>query len=190
MFDSPNFLALILVNLLGVVGIAIALLYSKSATLPVAKVDRDLESISGIDGGDRSAEILALKQECLNLREQLEQQSDRLVDAHREATFQELQSLLTQYKSVRQMVETKPDLPAKNLLALFTPLDNLLQSWQYEPIGETWQQVAYDPQLHQSDRPDISDGEMVYVRFIGYKSDTGEILVPAKVSRTLPKQIA
>ncbi len=190
MFDSPNFLALILVNLLGVVGIAIALLYTKSPTPLTAQADRDRESISGIDSGDRIAEILALKQECLNLREQLEQQSDRLIDEYREATFQELQSLLTQYKSVQQMVETKPDLPAKNLIALFTPLDNLLQSWQYEPIGETWQQVAYDPQLHQSDRPDISEGEMVYVRFVGYKSHAGDILVPAKVSRTLPKAIA
>jgi hypothetical protein len=184
MFDSPNFLALILVNMLGVVGILIALRYTKSpplTTSQTSQVDRDLES------SDRTAEILALKQECLNLREQLEQQGDRLVHEYREATFQELQSLLTQYKSVQQMVKAKPDLPAKNLIALFTPLDNLLQRWKYEPIGETWQQVAYNPQLHQGDSPDISDGEMVYVRFIGYKSHAGDILVPAKVSRTLPK---
>jgi molecular chaperone GrpE (heat shock protein) len=189
MFDSPNFLALILVNLLVVIGIAIALRYSKSPNLPASQVEPNQDSGNHGNHGDRATEILALKQECLNLREQIEQQSDRLVDAHREKTFQELQSLLTQYKSVRQMVETKPDLPAKNLIALFTPLDNLLQSWQYETIGETWQQVAYDPQLHQSDRPDIADGEMVYVRFVGYKSHAGDILVPAKVSRTLPKAI-
>jgi hypothetical protein len=187
MFDSPNFLALILVNLLGVVGIAIALRYTKSLTSSTTQADRNL------DRGDRTAEIaeiFALKQECLNLREQLEQQSDRSIDEYREATFQELQSLLTQYKSVRQMVKSKPDLPAKNLIALFTPLDNLLQSWKYEPIGETWQQVAYNPQLHQSDRPDISEGEMVYVRFVGYKSHAGDILVPAKVSRTLPQAVS
>jgi hypothetical protein len=190
MFDSPNFLALILVNLLGIVGIAIAFRYSKSLTLLLAPTDRDLATKDVVDSGDRAAEILALKQECLSLREQLEQQGDRLVDEFREATFQELKSLLTQYKSVQQMVETKPNLPAKNLIALFTPLDNLLQSWEYEPIGETWQQVAYDPQLHQSDLPDISEGEKVYVRFVGYKSHAGDILVPAKVSRTLPKHIA
>ncbi len=183
MFDSPNFLALILVNLLGVVGILIALRYNKSPISTTSQLDRNFES------SDRTAEILALKQECLSLREQLGQQSDRLIDEYREATFEELKSLLTQYKSVRQMVQNKPDLPAKNLIALFTPLDNLLQSWEYEPIGETWQQVAYNPQLHQSDSSDISDGEMVYVRFVGYKSHAGDILVPAKVSRTLPKAI-
>jgi molecular chaperone GrpE (heat shock protein) len=184
MFDSPNFLALILVNMLGVVGILIALRYTKSPRSLISQVDRDLES------SDRTAEILALKQECLNLREQLEQQGDRLVDEYREATFQELQSLLTQYKSVQQMVKVKPDLPAKNLIALFTPLDNLLQRWQYEPIGEPWQQVAYNPQFHQGDSPDISEGEIVYVRFVGYKSHAGDILVPAKVSRTIPKVIS
>jgi molecular chaperone GrpE (heat shock protein) len=173
MFDNPNFLELILVNLLVVAGILIALRYSK----PVAPIAATV---------DRTAEIASLKQECLNLREQLQQQSNRLASEHQEATFQELQSLLTQYHSVRQMVQANPELSAKNLIAIFTPLDNLLQKWQYKTIGVAWQQVPFDPQLHQSDRPDIVEGEMVYVRFVGYQANGDRILVPAKVSRTLP----
>ena len=99
------------------------------------------------------------------------------------------------------MAQAKPDLPAKNLTSLFTPLESLLKSWGYEPIGKPWEQVPYNPQLHQADTDDIEEGELVYVRFIGYcdrksndrntaqiTDDTQQtqILCPAKVSRTLP----
>ncbi|NEQ27289.1 MAG: XRE family transcriptional regulator, partial [Microcoleus sp. SIO2G3] len=82
-------------------------------------------------------------------------------------------------------ITVKPDLPAKNIVSLFTPLDNLIETWGYERIGQAWEQVSYNPQLHQADASDIEVGELVYIRFIGYKE--GErILCPAKVSRTLP----
>jgi hypothetical protein len=79
-------------------------------------------------------------------------------------------------------------LPAKNLVALFTPLENLLKSWGYEPIGTPWEQAPYNPQLHQPDVSDITEGELVYIRFVGYR-DADRILSPAKVSRTLPPGI-
>jgi hypothetical protein len=96
-----------------------------------------------------------------------------------------LQTLLTNYPAARKMAEAKPDMPAKNLSALFTPLENLLSSWDFETIGSAWEQTAYNPQLHQPDVEDITEGELVYIRFVGYRE--GErILAPAKVSRTLP----
>jgi hypothetical protein len=86
------------------------------------------------------------------------------------------------------MAQSKADLPAKNWVALFTPLENLLKSWEYEPIGTPWQQVPYNPQWHQPDTDDMEQGEWVYIRFVGYRH--GErILCPAKVSRTLPPGI-
>jgi molecular chaperone GrpE (heat shock protein) len=175
MFDNPNFLALVLVNLR-----YSALDLKSSQESPQGDRPNYAQQ-------DRSQEITALKQECLNLREQLQQQNDRLLAEHRETTFGALQSLLTQYRSARQMAEAKPDLPAKNLVALFTPLDNLMQDWEYALIGEAWQQIPFDPQLHQADRDDIAPGEMVYVRFVGYKTQGDRILIPAKVSRSLPK---
>ncbi|WP_242022372.1 helix-turn-helix domain-containing protein [Microcoleus sp. FACHB-831] len=130
-------------------------------------------------------EIESLRLECLRLRDELEQQKTQLTAEVINSTFQTLQTLLTNYPSIREMVQVKPELPAKNLLSLFTPLDNLISSWGYETIGEAWKQVEYNPQLHQPDAGDIAPGELVYVRFIGYKE--GErILIPAKVSRTLP----
>ncbi len=130
-------------------------------------------------------EIEELRQECLRLREQLEQQYRKITVDLQSNTFSQLQTLLTNYPSVRQMVKAKPDLPAKNLISLFIPLDNMLKNWGYEPIGSPWEQVPYNPQLHQGDTDDLTEGELVYVRFVGYR-DNSRILSPAKVSRTLP----
>jgi hypothetical protein len=100
--------------------------------------------------------------------------------------FMQLQTLLVNYPTVTKAALAKPEMPAKNIVPLFTPLGNLVQQWGYVPIGEPWENVAFDPQLHQPDGLDIAVGEMVYVRFIGYR-DGADILVPAKVSRTLPQ---
>lgn len=133
----------------------------------------------------RLLEIEALRTECLRLREELQQQSVELRTELQHSIFQQLQTLLTNYPTVRQLVQVKPDLPAKNLTSLFTSLDNLIESWGYKPIGQAWEQVHYNPQLHQPDAGDIEPGELVYVRFVGYQ-DGEHILCPAKVSRTLP----
>lgn len=139
----------------------------------------------GVESGDGEA----LRQECQRLKQELADQSETLTDELQTQVFQQLQSLLTNYPSVRRMSQAKPDLPAKNLVSLFTPLDNLTRSWGYEPIGTAWEQVPYDPQLHQPDATDIALGEPVYVRFVGYRQGD-RILCPAKVSRTLPGGMA
>ncbi|MGF1487138.1 MAG: hypothetical protein ACFBSE_08495 [Prochloraceae cyanobacterium] len=123
--------------------------------------------------------------EIKELREKLSTQSQELNIDFRRETFDRLQNLLTNYPTVRKMAEVKPNLPAKNLTALFTSLDSLLANWNYEPIGQPWQEVEYNPQLHQPDSEEIKAGDRVYIRFIGYRH--GEtILYPAKVSLTLP----
>lgn len=136
----------------------------------------------------KATEIEQLQQQCLRLREELQQQASLVQTDERNSAFEQLQTLLTNYPTARRMTESKPDLPAKNLVALFTPLENLLKSWGYEPIGTPWKQVPYNPQLHQPDTSDITEGELVYIRFVGYR-DGDRILSPAKVSRTLPPGI-
>ncbi|MEH2074009.1 MAG: molecular chaperone GrpE [Nostoc sp.] len=131
------------------------------------------------------AEKAALHQEGLRLHEELHQQRVELSEEFRASTFEQLQTLLTNYPSIHQMVNIKPDLSAKNLLSMFTPLDNLLGKWGYEQIGKPWEKVAYNPQIHQPDTTDIAEDELVYIRFVGYQHQ-GKILCPAKVSRTLP----
>ncbi len=131
---------------------------------------------------DTTAQVAALKAEC----ERLQTQFERDRQQWQRETFAQLQSLLVQYPSFAPLVQAKPDWPAKNLVGAFAPLQNLIQAWQLETIGTPWQPIAFDPQQHQPDRPDIQPGETVYVRFVGYRHGE-EIWVPAKVSRTLPQ---
>jgi molecular chaperone GrpE (heat shock protein) len=129
--------------------------------------------------------IKHLEIQCQRLREELKQQYQQLQSDFQHETFTQLQTLLSNYPTVKKMALAKPDLPAKNLVSLFTSLDNLITNWGYNAIGETWEQVNYNPQLHQADSDDIQEGELVYIRFIGYQ-DGDKVLYPAKVSRTLP----
>ena len=131
------------------------------------------------------AQINNLKQQCVRLRSQLETQSFQSQQDANFTAFEQIQSLLTQYPTVRCMTEAKPELPARNLIGMFTALDNLVKFWGYQAIGNPWDQVAFTPQLHQGDVGDLELGELVYVRFVGYQS-SDRILVSAKVSRTLP----
>ena len=135
-----------------------------------------------------TAEVEELRKQCLRLRGELQRQSRQLSADFRDGTFEQLQILLTNYPSVRSLAQAKPDLPAKNVVSLFAPLENMLESWGYQTIGSPWEKVAYDPQLHQPDTDDITVGELVYIRFVGYR-DGDRILCPAKVSRTLPAAI-
>ena len=130
-------------------------------------------------------QIEEFKQQCVRLRSQLEIQSIQTQQDSEIKAFEQIQSLLTQYPSVRRMAETKPDLPARNLIGMFTALDNLVKFWECEAIGSPWERVEFDPQLHQGDTADLELGEAVYIRFIGYRN-RDRILLPAKVSRTLP----
>ena len=136
----------------------------------------------------QTAEMIEFQQKCQRLQSQLQQQPSQLNADFRDSTFAELQALLTKYPSARQIAETKPDLPAKNMMKLFTPLENMLENWGYEPIASVWEQVRYNRNLHKADTDDIQEGEMVYVRFVGYKSGD-RVVCPAKVSRTLPAGI-
>ncbi len=131
---------------------------------------------------------IALQQQCLRLRTELQQQKAQLTADFQAATFEHLQTLLTTYPTARQMAAAQPELPARNLSALFTPLENLLETWQISPIGPAWAQVPYDPHYHQPDCADLARAEPVYIRFVGYRQGD-RILCPAQVSRTLPPQI-
>ncbi|QZZ20261.1 hypothetical protein J5X98_23850 [Leptothermofonsia sichuanensis E412] len=128
---------------------------------------------------------LQLIEEDTRLQEEPQSSQIELIDELRLSTFQCLQPLLVGYPTLSKIAHAKPDLSAKSLTGMFTCLTTLLQDWGYETIGPVWEAVAFDPQLHQADSPDIQPGETVYIRFVGYCN--GEfILCPAKVSRTLP----
>ena len=180
----PSFNSLLILG-----GVFLVLVYFDSR-LKIVQMPLTLKEESRGDNSfaKRLLEIEALRTECLQLREALQQQKVEFKTEFQSSTFQQLQTLLTNYPSVCQLVEVKPDLPAKNLISLFTSLDNLVESWNYEAIGQVWEQVTYNPQIHQPDAGDIEVGDLVYIRFVGYRKGD-RILAPAKVSRTLPTGI-
>jgi molecular chaperone GrpE (heat shock protein) len=134
---------------------------------------------------DQANQLDELTQAYWRLQQELQHQQRHLTATERQKIFTQLQTLLTSFPSARHMVQVKPDLPAKNVISLFTPLETLLRDWGYEPIGSPWDRVTYDPQLHQPDVVDLRPGEAVYIRFVGYRQGD-RILCPAKVSRSLP----
>jgi molecular chaperone GrpE (heat shock protein) len=133
-------------------------------------------------------EGIALKQQCARLRAELGQTVQQAQQDAQATAFEKIQTLLSQYPTLRKMTEAKPDLPARNIVATLTALDSLVQCWGYLPIGVPWEREAYNPQIHQGDVADLQAGETVYVRFVGYRDvKRDRILLPAKVSRTLPQ---
>ncbi len=183
MVDDPNLLWFGFFLWLGITLLVLSLFGSKSKEKAL-KSGSLTDTLLAKQAAD-AIEIEQLRQQCQRLRLQLEEQSTQLSGDFQDKTFEQLRPLLINYPTARQMAEAKPDLSAKNLVALLTPLENLTESWGYEPIGKPWEQVSYDPQLHQPDADDITEGELVYIRFVGYR-DGERILYPAKVSRILP----
>lgn len=178
----PSFHSLLILG-----GLFLVLVYLDSR-LKVTLTPLEHQAKDTLQQSKKLLEIESLRTECLQLRATLQQQNIELTTEFQYSTFQQLQNLLTNYPSVRQLIEIKPDLPAKNIVSLFTSLDNLIESWDYETIGQVWEQVCYSPQLHQSDVSNMEVGELVYIRFVGYRKGD-RILAPAKVSRTLPAGI-
>jgi molecular chaperone GrpE (heat shock protein) len=131
-------------------------------------------------------ELENLRQAYLHLQTQSQHQEQQNYQIFQAQTFNCLHPLLTSYPSICQRIQQQPDLPARNLLPLFRSLDSLIQMWGYEVIGKAWAQVAFDPQIHQADNPDLQPGDPVYIRFVGYRYGD-DILCPAKVSQTLPQ---
>lgn len=167
----------------------------QSAAATQAKLEQQLQAmtqqwqVAQRDNAELNNQVDSLKQQCQRLRDRLEAQAQQVRQDTQTEAFEQIQTLLTQYPSLRRMVEAKPDLPARNMVALLTALENLTQFWHYNPIGSPWESVAYDPQSHQGDAEDLQKGESVYVRFIGYRQGD-RIIVPAKVSRTLPAGVS
>lgn len=126
-----------------------------------------------------------LRQECLRLRQQILEQRTQELRNWQQQTFRHLQMLLTSYPTACQRALENSDLPAKNLVSIFRPLDTLMANWGIEQIGHPLAATPFSPQEHQGDAPDLVVGDPVYIRSVGYRQGK-EILCPAKVSRTLP----
>ncbi|TVQ44677.1 MAG: hypothetical protein EA365_09785, partial [Gloeocapsa sp. DLM2.Bin57] len=140
---------------------------------------------------ENSQEIITKKDEELRqLQQNLVQpeSEEDLINKESEfkkMTFTQLENLLVYYPSICKLIEIKPNVTAKNFLPLFSHLDKLLQNWGYEKLGTPGEEVRYNPEEHQTNDDTIQPGDLVYIRFIGYKYNNQVITLP-KVTRNFP----
>jgi DNA-binding Xre family transcriptional regulator len=130
-------------------------------------------------------EIQTLKQEYQRLADQLAQQQQTLQQAFQTESLQVLESWLIQWPKAAHAARHNPQLPAVKLLPLIRPIEELLQRWQIESIGEVGAEVTYDPQLHLLLTGTAAPATPVQVEYVGYRQGD-RLLHRAKVSLIFP----
>jgi molecular chaperone GrpE (heat shock protein) len=137
------------------------------------------EKAEGEMGGSSGLE--ELQREYDRLQAQLTQQRQVLWQEFQQTSVQILESLLLQLPTAAYAAQQNPQVPAVKLLPLLRPLEQLLQEWGIEAIAPVGSEVAYDPQWHQLMEGTATVGDLVKIRYTGYRQ--GEtLLYRAKVS--------
>ena len=120
-------------------------------------------------------------QEYQRLQKTLAQQRETLELEFRTASLQAIESWLLQWPTAVAAIGKNPELPAARLLLLMKPIEELVAHWGIKTIYSVGEELPYDPQWHELMKGDAEPGDMVQVRYVGYK--LGEnLLHKAKVS--------
>lgn len=144
--------------------------FSSVSTLPVSQVDKE-----------EASSLAALRQEYQRLQQQMEQQRETLMQEFQQLSLQVLEPWLVQWPTAAYAAQQNQQLPAVRLLPLVRPVEHLLQEWRVEAIASVGSELPYDPQWHQLMEGTAQPGELVRVRYTGYR--VGEkLLYRAKVS--------
>lgn len=106
---------------------------------------------------------------------------NHLKEEYQRETILILESLLLQFPTLVHAVENNPDISARGLLPFFTPLKQLLSSWEIETIGQVGDIVTYNPQEHELIDSEDDRCDLVEIRYIGYRQ-RDKLLYRAKVS--------
>jgi DNA-binding Xre family transcriptional regulator/molecular chaperone GrpE (heat shock protein) len=128
-----------------------------------------------------SQSLAVLKQEYQKLQQQLENQRETLKQEFQKSSLQILESWLLQWPTAAYAAGQNQQLPAVRLLPLLRPVEQLMQEWGVEAIASVGSEIPYDPQWHQLMDGTVAPGELVKVRYVGYRS-AGKLLHRAKVS--------
>lgn len=134
-----------------------------------------------LEKADESAAFQSLKQEYQLLQQQMEQQRDSLWEEFQGSNLEMLESWLVQWPTARAVAAKNPQLPALRFLGLVKPVEQMIQKWGVETIGEVGQEVGYDPQYHQLIEGNVQPTELVRIRYVGYRRGD-KLLHRAKVS--------
>jgi DNA-binding Xre family transcriptional regulator len=132
-------------------------------------------------GETQVAETPDLQQEYQRLQAQLEQQRSTLMQEFQQLSLQVLESWMMQWPTAAYAAQQNQQLPAVKLLPLVRPVEQLLAEWGVEKIASVGEEIPYDPQLHQLMESTAQPGELVRVRYTGYRQGE-KLLYRAKVS--------
>jgi len=125
--------------------------------------------------------LAACQQEYHKLQQEMLQQQEFLEAQFQKTSLETIESWLLQWPTAVTAVQKNPQLPASRLIALIEPVEQLLKQWNVEAIATVGEQLAYNPQYHQLIRGTAEPGDMVEVRYVGYKQED-KLLYKAKVS--------
>jgi molecular chaperone GrpE (heat shock protein) len=126
-------------------------------------------------------ESVDLQQEYQKLQQQLKQQQEFLYQEFQQESLQVLESWLLQWPTAAVAVHKNPQLSAEKLLPLVKPVEHLLEQWGVEAIASVGEELPYDPIWHELMKGTAQPGEMVRVRYVGYKKGD-KLLYRARVS--------
>ena len=126
-------------------------------------------------------ELATLQQEYQHLQQQFQQQRDTLQAEFQFQSLQTIESFLTYFPAAKYAAINNPNFPASKLFPLVQSLDRLIQQWNVTIIGEIGEQIGYDPRWHQLIEGTVTTGELVTIRYVGYRQD-GKLIFRAKVS--------
>ena len=129
--------------------------------------------------------LASLKQEYCRLQTQLEQQRQTLWQEFQHASVQVLESWLLQWPTAAYAAHQNPNLPATKLLPLLGPVEQLIEQWDLVAIAPVGAELPYDPSCQQLIAGHVQPGELVKVRYTGYRQGNN-LLYRAKVSPISP----
>lgn len=122
-----------------------------------------------------------LVEEYRQLQAQLDRQRDTLMQEFQQSSLQTLESWMLQWPTAAAKAKENEQLSATKLLPLVKPIEQLLQQWGIEAIAPVGTEVPYNPQQHQLMEGRVEPGEIVKVRYAGYRQGD-KLLYRAKVS--------
>jgi molecular chaperone GrpE (heat shock protein) len=125
--------------------------------------------------------LIACRQEYQKLQQEMAQVQQALQTEFQQTSLATIESWLLQWPTAATAVRQNPQLPATRLLALVEPVEQLMKQWNVDTIATVGEELAYDPQHHQLMKGIAQPGELVKVRYVGYKQGD-KLLHKAKVS--------
>lgn len=149
--------------------------FSSVSTLTVSQVDEGNASVPALPT------LEALRQEYQRLQQQMEQQRETLMQEFQQSSLQVLEPWLVQWPTAAYATQQNQQLPAVRVLPLVRPVEQLVQEWGVEAIASVGSELPYDPQWHQLMEGTAQLGELVRVRYTGYRV-RDKLLYRAKVS--------